>query len=179
MATSPAPPDQADPEADLAEALAAGAEFGCWVRNADTKAGLLAAATAVLVGALAQQTGTLGTFLAPETRLETVVLVLLVATGGGMLTTTVFLGHALIPRTPTSSEVPNRFSWPDMAEADPAQLRRGDQAAAAHEAWCQAHTVAIIAKRKFDAIRRAVWSLGGSFLAFSAWVVVAALVVEQ
>ncbi|TAL45084.1 MAG: hypothetical protein EPN91_03140 [Salinibacterium sp.] len=134
-------------------------QTGAWIKNADSKVTILAAALG-LTSAIAWANSWL--VIAALNRgdgvLSAAVIVLaisaVVVLGAGARW--VFL--ALRPRTFTSLEV-NRFSWPYLATL-PSAPTSFKSRTADREAWDQAHVLAKIAQAKFICFRRALeWYL--------------------
>lgn len=167
----PPRPDPADDDAQDAQHSIA--TFSSLINNADAKAGLAAAAVAALVAMVAQQNEALAAALSASSATERVALACLVLFAAACLTAVVSIGVALVPRTPAGTNG-GRFSYPTVAEDD-WRFTPADRAQAAEQAWSQARTLARILKRKFAAVKVAVYALGGSFVAFCVWTVAASL----
>ncbi len=136
-----------------------------WIVNADTKAGLLLTAVAVLGAALAGQiSSTLKRSTELDIRLGSALV--LFAAAAVVLGISVFhIYRVLIPRTgPTASE--SRFSWPWLSQRSPQDLLGRNPGGLRLEAWAQAVTLAAIASAKFSAFRTALRFaiIGGVFL---------------
>lgn len=131
------------------------------IRHADNKVGLLFAASTVLLSAIgaqgdrARQLG-LGEGLVASTGV--------VCFWVGFIVLGVSYVHmvvALVPRVTVPEPhdgVGNRFAWPAVAAMSVEQLLAlsVDPIRVRHEALVQAHTLALIASRKFAAFRRAL-----------------------
>ncbi|MBO9049534.1 hypothetical protein [Curtobacterium flaccumfaciens] len=150
---------QSAPDEKLAfeYAKSAIAEFGAWVKNADTKATVLAA------GFGAVSTITAGRFSAVLTVIfggsegwRILVAVAGVAFIVAAVITIWFLTRALIPRKNVSGGR-NAFAWPSVADSFEANDKEFSRASA-EMAWAQAHALAKIAKAKFAAFRAALFS---------------------
>lgn len=147
-------------ERDFASAQLAVQEFGGWVRHADSKITVLAAAIGVSVTLLAARGGAVFAVLA-ETNLRPWIQLAIILTGVGSL---VCIGAALrlvfLSLTPrlTASAPGNPFSWPDVAVSPP-------RVRLSHErhvefAWQETEILASIALMKFVAFRRSLeWFL--------------------
>jgi hypothetical protein len=161
----------------LADALQMITNTGTWINNADTKAGLLAAAVAVLVAALAQQTSVLTQVLHAHSRHVWVAFSILVGLVVDLCTSVAALGLALRPRTP-HPQTPSRFSFPTIAS--PAWTRwPEDRDQVAAEAWTQAHLLARIAVGKFRALKVATTATLSSVVLYLEWLLAAALVPKK
>lgn len=158
---------------DLADAHQAMGYFTIWIQNADTKAGLLSAALAVVLGAMAQQGKVLGDVLRPNHLGEWAALVLLCCLGFTVLVATISLALVLTPRTPPPQE-PSRFGFPTVA-SDEWKHSPATRAQAGAEAWGQAQVLALIAARKYATLRFAARSVFLGIPLFAAWVVVTSI----
>jgi hypothetical protein len=153
---SPAGIEQHDPGEDVRLVIE---QTGEWIRNADTKTGLLATAVSVLVAAGASKMQ--HTEITTWSHSATGILAL--AAGGAFLfAVAIAASHmlaVLLPRTTVATD-PSRFSWPWISGRS--QIEIDSQVAsvtARREAWIQAKTLADIAKVKHHYFKRAVaWS---------------------
>ncbi|MHC5557931.1 Pycsar system effector family protein [Kocuria sp. U4B] len=138
-------------------------ETGNWVKNADTKTTILAAALGVLLTAIASRSADIHSSFTTST--GSYLVLLAVSLVGFALAAVIAVGciyRALTPRTPPGS-LENRFSWPSMAARDlPPVGMPGDSIA--REAWEQAHTLAKIAQQKYRWFRWALRFYFGSFV---------------
>jgi hypothetical protein len=156
---------------DVGDAFQANSGFSSYINNADAKAGLGAAAAAAIVAGVSQQSAAMGSALTAHTSTERWARFVLVLLAIALLVAVVSIGVALVPRTPVGVNG-GRFSFPTVAE-DSWQFDPATRPQAAQEAWAQAQTLARIAKRKFAAIRVAIYALGAAFLLFCCWSAVA------
>lgn len=170
----PADVTATDPSDDLLDAHHAIGYAGTWINNADTKAGLLAAALAVVVAGATQQAEAIGDALRPANGGEAVALVLLGMLGATVATATVGLGLATIPRTPPP-QAPSRFDFPTLTSHGWRHVP-ATRAQAAAEAWGQAQVLSRIAARKYAMLRVAMTAVFGSLPLYAAWSVAAALI---
>jgi hypothetical protein len=169
-------PPEAVPEGHAAghlqDAEFAITSFSSWIVSADTKAGLLSAATALLVGALAGERAHLAAAAKSESGIAIAVLALFAFTVAALLVTAAFLGGVLYPRR--SRLVESRFSWPRHVALplDIPQLvgSTRDEHTIASEAWLQATALASIAQSKFRAFQIALIVFAFSVLGFLALV---------
>jgi hypothetical protein len=136
-------------------------QFARWITNADTKAGLLAAALAILTGWVAQRMGTVVHRLPPGSLVEWIVLLGLLTSAAAIVLSTAFLVCAVIPRV-HEPRLFSRYSWPSVAGASVADLVLTERRSEREESWQTAHILASIARRKFRHVRRAFlwWTLG-------------------
>jgi hypothetical protein len=147
---------------------------GAWINNADTKAGLLAAAVAVLVAALAQQMSVLAEVLRPHGPTAWIALSLLSLLVMDMCTAVLALGFVIRPRTQLP-ETHSRFSFPTIA--DPAwKYHPANRTEVAAEAWSQARVLARIATVKFQVVKIAARATYSSVILYLAWLMAASLV---
>lgn len=130
-------------------------ETGNWIKNADTKTTILAAALGVLFASVASQsTGIYTTLTTTEGAYLTLVILSLAAFLLAIIITVICIFQSLSPRTPPGSPT-NRFSWPSMAARD-LPPKAMPSASIRQEAWEQAHTLAKISAQKYKYFR---WSL--------------------
>lgn len=143
-------------------------EFGAWIKNADTKATVLAAGFGAVATITASRTAAVLTaiFGGPE-GWRIAVAVIAVAFVVAAVVTLWFLVSALVPRRDVSGGR-NAFAWPSVAHFTPDDDTF--KAASASMAWEQARTLARIAEAKFAAFQSALYS-------FVAVVVFAAVIV--
>lgn len=138
-------------------------ETGNWVKNADTKTTILAAALGVLLTAIASRSTDIHTGFTTSTGSYLVLLaVSLVAFTLASVVTVGCIYRALTPRTQPGS-LENRFSWPSMAARDLPPVGMPSDSIA-REAWEQAHTLAKIAQQKYRWFRWALSFYIGSFI---------------
>lgn len=139
-------------------------EIGQWIRNADTKVTILAAALGVLISSLASKGDLVAAVFMKDTGcIKLVVGVVLLAWLLTAVMTVLRIYSALQPRTHSSSVGLNRFAWPVLAKLEVAP-RDLSQDALAGEAWTQAYDLAKIAAAKYSdfkfALRWFIASLG-------------------
>lgn len=151
--------------------------FGAWIVSADTKAGLLSAATALLVGALVGERSNLVTAARGQLSIDVAVLGLLAFTAAALLLTAGFLGGVLYPRK--SPHADSRFAWPRHVAPAPLDMtrlveQRHDEEEIAKEAWLQATALATIARSKFRWFKHALVVFAISVLGFLALVATSA-----
>jgi hypothetical protein len=149
-----------------------------WINNADGKIGILAAALAILGGAVARAKGTIfrmfgdltghghGAFavrngLGVAFFCLGVVAIALAAYG---------LYRGVRPRTPNDG--PSRFSYPHLSTLTVQDALALSPATQREEAWRQAHTLAVIAMAKFANFRHALNAAGAATVFFLAWTLV-------
>ncbi len=156
-----------------ARALRAIADFGFWIQNADTKAGLLGVLLGALVAALISQAGLVqqvatraGARAWPAWAL---LACHLVALGGAFAE----LVRSQLPRLRPSGESAYAFPW--VAGQDLDTLTAAGRAATGRSAWQHARLLARIASEKFRYLRRALWWTAAALPLFVAWSLAAAL----
>lgn len=146
-------------------------ETGNWIKNADTKATVVAAVLGVSLTLLGGQSAQILKALGSENGiLSKVLVVALVGVAVFSIATLFFVTSALRPRTPRSSGL-NRFSWPAMAGRDSAP-KSFEPETCAEEAWEQAYLLSRIAQIKY---KRFGWAIN-SFLCLTLSVLVVLLV---
>lgn len=137
-------------------------ESGNWIKNADTKSTVIAAATGVVASALASRADTVHKAFT-EGRLGCAgpIVTLLILSYIATLTVTVLhLYRALAPRTrPLNAS--NRFAWPSV-ELCGREVPDSNWAIVQDEAWSQNYMLACIAGAKYRALKRALGWFGGS-----------------
>lgn len=137
-------------------------QFGRWIANADTKAGLLAAALVIMGGALGDQSRVVGHRLPPTSFADWISLVALLAATGAIVTSIGFLVGVVSPRLEQPDGF-SRYSFPSVADAPIAELVRVDGGSDREHGWRTASVLASIACRKFRCLRRAFawWVVAG------------------
>jgi hypothetical protein len=136
-------------------------QFARWIANADTKAGLLAAAMVILASALGQQGAPLSHRLPPGSFGGWVSLCGLVVSAGAVVASTTFLVRAVAPSV-EASEGFSRYSLVSVADASVADLVRANSDLDRDQGWGTATLLARIALRKFRNLRHAFrwWAVG-------------------
>jgi hypothetical protein len=144
----------------LADAKFAIQESGNWIKNADTKSTLIAAAVGVVATASASKAdvvyrafsgGKLGCA-------SLLLLALIVAYVVTLLVTAYCLYRALSPRTDHLVDL-NRFAWPSVVARGPS-LPELSWAKVNEEAWAQNYMLACIARDKYRAFKSALTWFG-------------------
>jgi hypothetical protein len=167
------PPDRTTSEDDLADAHSAIVYASTWVNSADTKAGFLAAMSAVVIAAISQQTDEIGVAIQLAGNGRPVPLVLLVLVGSALAVALVALAFVITPRTPPP-QAPSRFGFPTLASRGWKRVR-ATRAQAAEEAWDQARVLSRVARAKFKALRVAAVAEFLSVFLYAAWTVTVSL----
>lgn len=163
----------ADSADDLTDAHHAIGYFSTWINNADTKAGLLSAALAVVIAGGAQQAHSIGDVARPDGPSELAALVVLCLLGAALAVGIVALAMVVTPRTP-HSQPPSRFGFPTVA-SHAWRCERSSRENAASEAWGQAHVLAQIAARKFVSLRLASISVFTAVWLVTVWITTTSL----
>ena len=138
---------------DWEQAKLAIQEFGGSIRNADSKITILAAALGVsLTFALPRVASSVQRSSESANSCEWWALLLLAIAGSVCASLTGYnlyraLAPRVMPRIAARGDL-NRFSWPSMAAEANAPVP--DKVGGLEEAWEQAHTLATIAKAKYD-----------------------------
>ncbi|MCP2260895.1 hypothetical protein LX15_004615 [Streptoalloteichus tenebrarius] len=145
--------------------------FASWIGNADTKAGLLAAATTVLAGAVVGQRAAVVAALTRPTGWRVVALVGLGLSVVGVVVTTLFLIRAVAPRVRQDGF--SRYSWPTVADTSLSGLMATDPEGDRREAWLSALTLARIVRRKYANLRCAFVSWLISVTGLTVWLIIA------
>ena len=153
------------PEPSWEDAKVAIQEFGGWIKNADTKATILAAAVGILVVALLSRVSKVGEVLRVDPPWRCGIIIVSATLILSMVLLGLFLYLALKPRRSNTAAF-SRFSWPSVAAmpSAPANLARG---AAAEEAWIQAHILARIAELKYRWFNRALGTFWVTLIVFA------------
>ncbi|MEN0083161.1 MAG: hypothetical protein AAGC66_00200 [Leifsonia sp.] len=132
-------------------------EAGNWIKNADTKATILAAIFGVTLTALGSRVSDITTAYTQKPVIAAVVLtaalVALMLNGVGAA---IRLGQALQPRHVSSNRPGNRFSWPDVAVAKSMPTRITHSQDGIDDAWETSRVLATIAAEKYRAFAAAL-----------------------
>ncbi|MCC8453392.1 MULTISPECIES: hypothetical protein [Streptomyces] len=159
--------DGQDPGEDVRFVLE---QTGEWIRAADAKTGLLGAALAVLVAAIAAKFDRAHIAHWSDFPGDAIKGAILVATMLALIKAAYHMKGVLLPRTQSGDE-DTRFSWPWVEKSTTEDLVRLSAATARREAWTQAKTLASIAKAKHEQFTYALkWSSITTALFFG-WVV--------
>jgi Pycsar effector protein len=136
--------------------------FTRWIANADTKAGMLAAAQIIMAGALGDQGRTVVHRLPPGSPAEWAALVALLVATAGVALSIGFLIRTVRPRIEAAGGF-SRYSFASVADAAIADLVRVDRGADREQGWRTAAILAAIARRKFRDLQRAFgwWAFAG------------------
>lgn len=140
-----------------------------WIRNADTKTGLLFAGLTILVGAIGPHARDLRTLWTGHDGRPLAAWVL----GAAVVTLSlalVLLVLVLLPRTKPGG--PTRFAWPWLATTSVEDLVGLKAASLRREGWQQAKQLAEIAARKYKLLTNAVWLSAISVAFYLVWSVV-------
>ena len=139
-------------------------QMTAWIANADVKAGLIATADTVLVGALVTQRRAAVDSARQLDVADVIGLISLGLSVLGVLWSAVFLLIVLTPRVRGGQKT--RYSWPSLATANAGDLVHTDPETDRREAWESAIVLANIAARKYRATRLSLirWIVGGVFL---------------
>lgn len=154
-----------EPEAAVDDARFMVGHLASLTTNADTKAGLVATATTVLIGvALAQRQGLVQQF----TGSSTLAWAALVVFGAAVLSGLVAVGavaRALWPRLVASRF--SRYSWPAVTGVAPVVLTRSGPGSEREEAWTTVQDMSRILQVKYRSLRIAIsaWLVAAAFLA--------------
>ncbi len=161
-----------DPLDDLDVALHAIGDFGQWIQNADTKAGMCGAVLGLLIAGVTSDLDTVHRTLGGAGSVRYPAVTLLVMFAVSLLLAGAFLGLTQVPRVPVPPTV-RRLAFPAMARGSAyCPVRDLPPASAAQlrdEAWDQAEALARIAARKFQYLRMGLVFSGLCTLAFLSW----------
>jgi hypothetical protein len=151
---------------DVSDAEFVIGQTGDWIRSADTKAGLLFGALAVLSGWLGSSAeGLRGLWSGQPHQLD--ALIALAGCVVLLAVANVLLVGVLIPRR--STDAATRYAWPSVSKKSLDDLLALTPETRREEAWKQAKQLAEIASRKHDLFAVAVWFSIGSVLCFLTW----------
>ncbi|WP_204072741.1 Pycsar system effector family protein [Planotetraspora phitsanulokensis] len=151
------------PEPDSADAHFAISQFSAWIMNADTKAGVLAAALAILINGLLGQKIAITALLPP--RNVAAWLPLTALTGSAICIIAASMHLILAVRPKIRQDEFSRYSWPSVSKSTISQLVSRGTDTDREEAWKTAHTLASIAEIKFRRLRVAfIWWLIAALL---------------
>ena len=139
-------------------------QMSAWIANADVKAGLIATANTVLVGALVSQRRAVVDSVRQLDVTDVIGLISLGLSVAGVLWSALFLLIVLTPRLRSGETT--RYSWPSLAGAKVSDLMDADPEADRREAWASAIALANIAARKYRSTRLSLigWIVGSVFL---------------
>ncbi len=130
-----------------------------WVRFSDTKATVLTAGFGVVLTALVSNWKTATTAIALGGVGSCALIVIVIASLIAGLLTLYWLILAIAPRSTGTDTGLNRFAWPSLARATPAEIeQRAKTVPVTEDAWRQAVRLAVIAERKFRFTGLAIWS---------------------
>ena len=130
-----------------------------WVRFADTKATILSAALGLVTTLLVTQLPLVADQIHDDHGTGGVILSSLAAiTVGAFAVALLNLVRTISPRTDSDVAL-NRFGWPSLATHTNEEVRRHVRTAdPVTEIWDQVRFLSVLAKRKFDALRAAVFA---------------------
>ena len=132
-------------------------QFDNWISSADTKAGLLMAATTLLGGLLASQKASISTSFHPQQPFDWLPLTAISIAIMGFLVTVGTLLFVLYPRI--HHGLNSRYSWPTIAKMTAEETAvYASSRTPGMEAWRTAHALATIAMQKFYWLRLAIAS---------------------
>lgn len=164
--------DPLDPLDDLDVALHAIGDFGQWIQNADTKAGMCGALLGLMIAGVTSDIAAVHTTLGTGGPWRFPAIVLLGAFAASLFVAGVFLGLTQMPRVPVPPTV-RRLAFPAMAGGAMVRAIRHLPSASAEElreeAWDQAEALARIAARKFRYLRMGLLWSGLCTMAFLGW----------
>jgi hypothetical protein len=139
-----------------------------WIRNADTKTGLLLTGLIIILGAISSRAKDLRALWASNASRPAALwflgaAVVLLAIAFALLIV------VLLPRARLSG--PSRYAWPWIAKASLDDLKGLSSASLREEGWCQAKQLAEIAAFKYRYFANAVWVTAGSVGCLLVWTV--------
>ena len=139
-----------------------------WIRNADTKTGLLLTGLIILLDAISSRAKELRALWASNASRPAALWFLGVAVVLLAIAFTLLVA-VLLPRTRSSG--PSRYAWPWIAKAGLDDLERLKPNSLREEGWRQAKQLADIAAFKYRYFARAVWVTAGSVGCLMVWTV--------
>lgn len=144
--------------------------IGNWIVNADTKAGLLATATAIIGGIMASQRASLRNAFRPQDpadlwELSTAALAIL-----ALLVCAVALVSVLRPRVRTGPY--SRYSWPAVSSASFELVIEHAMHDSAIEAWRTVYDLSLIARKKFYWLKMAIFAWATAALSLFLWSII-------
>ncbi|MFE2423644.1 hypothetical protein [Streptomyces hokutonensis] len=157
-----------DPGEDVRVILS---ETGEWIRNADTKTGLLATVLAVLLGVISQKAENKDIIPPFSDATDYVGFCFLVVTVGAIVVSYFFFYRVLSPRVAVP-DADTRFAWPWIAHSSVATLVNLTPSAAREEGWTQAKALALITQEKFRYFKRGLVTSAISGVFFLVWLVI-------
>ncbi|PZE86603.1 hypothetical protein EDF31_101616 [Curtobacterium sp. PhB142] len=149
------PVESADEKQAFEYAKLAVSETGAWIKNADTKATILAAGLGATATVTASRAAPTWALIAGSNQVLSIAAVIAVSVFVVGAVGTVWCAvRTLIPRTNVSGGR-NPFAWPSVASSfvvDDSEFQK----ASAKQAWNQVHALALIAKAKYEAFALAL-----------------------
>jgi Family of unknown function (DUF5706) len=139
-----------------------------WIRNADTKTGLLLTGLIIILGAISSQAKDLRALWASNASRPAALwffgaAVVLLAIAFALLVV------VLLPRARLSR--PSRYAWPWIAKTSLDDLKELKPTSLREEGWRQAKQLAEIAAFKYRYFASAVWVTAGSVACLLVWTV--------
>lgn len=163
----------ADPQAGADGSSPAEIEFildqiSQWIRNADTKTGLLLTGLIIILGSISSRAKDLRALWASNASRPAPLwffgaAVVLLAIAFALLVV------VLLPRAQLSG--PSRYAWPWIAKASLDDLNELKPTSLREEGWRQVKQLAEIAAFKYRYFARAVWVAAGSVGCLLVWIV--------
>lgn len=160
--------DEQSAEASVADAKFVIQEVGNWIKNADAKSTVAAAATGVVATATASKADVIRAAMAnAEFHCKWALLLLLFVALVSLIVSGYYQFRTLSPRTSRSGTSregqTNRFAWPNLKDNGPPETYRW--LSVKEEAWEQASALAHIADRKFASFKLALAWFAVGFIA--------------
>lgn len=136
---------------DAQDAYFAIQQFTGWINSADSKAGFLSAALAVVVNGIVLEYNSHHAGVQGLGGRGAVMVAAFAVSALCALGCTGTLVLAIYPRI--QAQTHSRYSWPSVAECTSAALEASAPIASRSEAWSTAHSLALITQRKYRFLR--------------------------
>jgi Family of unknown function (DUF5706) len=143
-------------QSDNQDAYFAISQFTSWISSADTKAGFLSAALAVVAGSVISESSAHFTGTARSGPRAWCASTLLGLAMAATFVCALYLLLTVYPRV--REQRSSRYSWPSVAAQTERALVESNYRTDREEAWATAKSLALIAQDKFRYLRRAFWA---------------------
>ena len=139
-----------------------------WIRNADTKTGLLLTGLLILLGAIGSRARNLQDLWSSNASRPAALWFL----GAAVALLAIAFGLLIVVMVPrTGIDYPSRYAWPWIATTSLKDLEELKANSSRKEGWRQAKQLAGIAAFKYRYFTKAVWATAGSVFCLLLWTV--------
>jgi hypothetical protein len=151
------------------------ADFGQSIQNADAKSGMLGALLGLLIAGVTTELQAVRATVSAPAPVSQLAIGLLSAFTVSLVAAGLCLGLTQLPRISAPHRL-RRLAFPALSRQTGDTLGRPTATELRDEAWCQAETLARIARLKFRYVRVGLVWTGLCALAFVSWLALAAMV---